>query len=138
MNAIRILRLLKPPCSAEEATMTFRRVPNIGSVDLQASRAFYVDVLGFEVAVDMGWINTFTSPENPTVKKSVVRPDDATTLQPDFTVGVTAVDATHARALAHGHAVVYPLTEEPSGVRRFFLRDPNGKIINIMRHQTGL
>ena len=117
--------------------MTVRRaVPNIGSVDLETSRAFYVDVLGFEVAMDMGWIITFASPENPTAQISVIRTDDATP-HPDFTLQVMDVDATHARALAHGHDVVYPLTDEPWGVRRFFLRDPNGKIVNIMRHQAG-
>jgi catechol 2,3-dioxygenase-like lactoylglutathione lyase family enzyme len=118
--------------------MTIRRVgPNIGSVDPDASRAFYADVLGFEVAMDMGWIVTFASPENPTAQISVVRPDPATTPQPDLTVEVTDFDATRARALAHGHPVVYPPTDGPWGVRRFFLRDPVGKIVSIMHHQTG-
>jgi catechol 2,3-dioxygenase-like lactoylglutathione lyase family enzyme len=117
--------------------MTIRRVvPNIGSAHPEASWAFYVDLLGFEVAMDMGWIITFASPENPTAQISVIRTDDAAP-HPDFTVEVMDVDATHARALAAGHAVVYPLTDEPWGVRRFFLRDPNGKIVNIMSHRTG-
>jgi catechol 2,3-dioxygenase-like lactoylglutathione lyase family enzyme len=111
-------------------------MPNIESVDPEASRGFHVDVLGFEVAMDMGWIITFASPENPTSQISVIRTDDATP-HPDFTVEVADVDATHARALGHGHDVVYPLTDEPWGVRRFFLRDPNCKIVNIMCHQTG-
>ena len=116
--------------------MSVRRVvPNIGSADLAASRAFYVDVLGFEVAMDMGWIVTFASPENPTAQISVVQADGSTGPQPDFTVEVADVDATYARALARGLAVVYPLTDEPWGVRRFFLRDPNGKIANVMSHQ---
>ena len=117
--------------------MTIRRVvPNIECDDPEASRAFYVDVLGFEVAMDMGWIVTFASPENQTAQISVVRTDGATP-HPDLTVEVADVDATHARALAHGLSVVYPLTDEPWGVRRFFLRDPNGKIVNIMSHLTG-
>jgi catechol 2,3-dioxygenase-like lactoylglutathione lyase family enzyme len=117
--------------------MTIRRVvPNIESVDPAASRVCYVDVLGFEVAMDMGWIVTFASPENRTAQISVVRPDESLP-QPDFTVEVADVDACHARAMAHGLEVVYPLTDEPWGVRRFFLRDPNGKIANVMSHQTG-
>ena len=37
--------------------MTIRRiVPLIEAADPAASRAFYVDVLGLEVAMDMGWI----------------------------------------------------------------------------------
>lgn len=116
--------------------MAIRRVvPNIESDDPEGSHAFYVDILGFEVAMDMGWIVTFASPDNPTAQISVIRPDGATP-QPDLTVEVADVDAIHARALAHGLSVVYALTDEPWGVRRFFVRDPNGKIVNIMSHQT--
>jgi catechol 2,3-dioxygenase-like lactoylglutathione lyase family enzyme len=114
--------------------MTVRRVvPNIGSADLETSRAFYVDVLGFEVAMDLGWIVTFASPENRTAQISVIHADGSTP-PPDFTVEVADVDAIYARALARGLPVVYPLTDEPWGVRRFFLRDPNGKIANVMSH----
>jgi catechol 2,3-dioxygenase-like lactoylglutathione lyase family enzyme len=117
--------------------MTIRRVvPNIWSADPEASRAFYVDVLGFEVAMDMGWIVTFASPENPTAQVSILRPDNAGAPQPDFTVEVDDVDARHARALARDVPIIYPLTDEGWGVRRFFVRDPNGKIVNIMSHQT--
>jgi len=30
---------------------------------------------------------------------------------------------------------VYPLTDEPWGVRRFFVRDPNGVVLNVMSHR---
>jgi hypothetical protein len=30
---------------------------------------------------------------------------------------------------------VYPLTDEPWGVRRFFVRDPNGMIVNVVSHK---
>ena len=114
-----------------------RVVPNIGSADPETNRAFYVDVLGFEVAMDMGWIVTSASHANPTAQISVIRPDEAGMPVPDFTVEVADVDATHARARTHGHEVIYPLTDEPWGVRRFFLRDPHGKLVNIMSYQTG-
>jgi hypothetical protein len=29
---------------------------------------------------------------------------------------------------------VHPLTDEPWGVRRFFVRDPSGKVLNILSH----
>jgi catechol 2,3-dioxygenase-like lactoylglutathione lyase family enzyme len=118
--------------------MTIRRVvPNIAAPDPEASRAFYVDVLGFEIAMDMSWIVTFASPANATAQISVIRPDEAGTPHPDFTVEVADVDATQARALARGLAILYPLTDEPWGVRRFFVRDPHGKIVNVMSHRTG-
>jgi len=46
--------------------MSIRRVvPNIKSKSLEDSRAFYVDVLGFKVGMDMGFIVTLVSPSNP-------------------------------------------------------------------------
>jgi hypothetical protein len=33
---------------------------------------------------------------------------------------------------------VYPLTNEPWGVRRFFVTDPNGIVINVMSHIGGM
>jgi hypothetical protein len=33
--------------------------------------------------------------------------------------------------------IVYALTDEPWGVRRFFVRDPNGMVINVMSHHSG-
>jgi catechol 2,3-dioxygenase-like lactoylglutathione lyase family enzyme len=118
--------------------MTIRRVvPNVESADPGASRAFYVDVLGFEVAMDLGWVVTFASPENPTAQISVVHnaTAGATGPPPDVTIEVADVDATHARALAHGLEVIYPLTDESWGVRRFFVRDPDRKLVNIMSHR---
>jgi uncharacterized glyoxalase superfamily protein PhnB len=51
------------------------------------------------------------------------------------TVQVADVDAIHAQAVRRGVPVVYPLTDEPWGVRRFFVRDPNGVVLNIMCHR---
>ena len=117
--------------------MTIRRiVPLIEAADPAASRAFYVDVLGLEVAMDMGWIVTFASPSNATAQLSVIRPSTDSAIQPDISIEVSDVDACHARAVAQGCAIVYPLTDEPWGVRRFFVREPNGKVINVLSHRA--
>jgi catechol 2,3-dioxygenase-like lactoylglutathione lyase family enzyme len=115
--------------------MSIRRVvPNIASKRLADSREFYVDLLGFEVAMDMGFIVTLVSPSNPTAQISLVRDEPASLPQPALTIEVGDVDDVHARALARGLEVVYPLTNEPWGVRRFFVADPNGTILNVMSH----
>ena len=44
------------------------------------------------------------------------------------------MDEVHARAVAAGAEIVYPLTDEDWGLRRFFVRDPNGAIINVTQH----
>jgi uncharacterized glyoxalase superfamily protein PhnB len=49
------------------------------------------------------------------------------------TIEVADVDAVHAKASARGIRIVYRLADEPWGVRRFVVADPNGVIINIMK-----
>jgi predicted enzyme related to lactoylglutathione lyase len=113
-----------------------RIVPDIKSKDLDASRQFYVDVLGLEVAMDMDFIVTLVSPNNPTAQVSLMR-DDSLAVLPQMSVEVADVDDVHSRAVSRGHNIVYPLTNEPWGVRRFFVIDPSGTIINVMCHIGG-
>ena len=118
--------------------MSARRiVPDIRSKQLDTSRQFYVDVLGLEVAMDMGSIVTLVSPINPTAQVSLMRDDESSAILPQMSVEVADVDDVHARAVSRGFKVVYPLTNEPWGVRRFFVTDPNGTIINVMCHMGG-
>jgi predicted enzyme related to lactoylglutathione lyase len=118
--------------------MSVRRiVPDIRSKQLDASRQFYVDVMGLEVAMDMGSIVTLVSPSNPTAQVTLMRDDAASAILPQMSVEVADVDDVHARAVSRGFKVVYPLTNEPWGVRRFFVTDPNGTVINVMSHMTG-
>ena len=115
--------------------MTIRRiVPDIKSERLDDSRAFYVDFLGLKVGMDLGWIVTFVSPSNPTAQISVMRDDDPSTLMPNVSIEVADVDEVHARAIERGLQIVYPLTDEPWGIRRFFVVDPNGVIVNVSNH----
>ena len=112
-----------------------RIVPDVHSDDPGASRAFYVDVVGLEVAMDLGWVVTFAAPGNPTAQISVMRHDASAQVQPDISIEVDDVDAVHAAAQRAGYEIVHPLTDELWGVRRFFVRDPNGKIVNILSHR---
>lgn len=115
--------------------MTVRRiVPDIKSRNIGASRTFYEDVLGLEVAMDMGFVVTLVSPTNPTAQITLLRDDDATEYVPQISIEVADVDDVHSRAVSQGARIVYPLTNEPWGVRRFFLVDPNGIVINVLTH----
>jgi catechol 2,3-dioxygenase-like lactoylglutathione lyase family enzyme len=112
-----------------------RVVPNLAADSMAATRDFYVDVLGFEVVMDMGWIVTVKSPSNPTAQVSFAADgirahDDA----PVITVEVADVDAVHATAVAGGCEIVRSLRDEEWGVRRFFVRDPDGRVVNVMSH----
>jgi catechol 2,3-dioxygenase-like lactoylglutathione lyase family enzyme len=112
-----------------------RAVPNISS-DLPAeTRDFFVDLLGFEVAMDMGWVVTLASPTNPSVQVTIVGNEDPAA--PGISVEVADVDAVHARAVERGLEIAYPLRDEEWGVRRFMLREPSGTTVNVLSHRPG-
>ncbi|AFU05192.1 hypothetical protein NBRGN_075_00700 [Nocardia brasiliensis NBRC 14402] len=114
--------------------MTIRRAtPDIRTDDIERSREFY-RLLGFEEAMDLGWVVTMVSPANPTAQVLLVGPD-AEQLQPNMSVEVEDVDAVHAAMTAAGADIVYPLRDEQWGVRRFFVRDPSGTIVNVVSHR---
>ncbi len=111
-----------------------RIVPDLHAADPGASRAFYADVLGLEVAMDLGWIVTFAAPGGTNAQISVMSTDAGAPLRPGVSIEVDDVDAVHESARRLGYEVVYPLTDEPWGVRRFFVRDPGGNVLNVLMH----
>lgn len=116
--------------------MSIRRVvPNIKVHQYEESRTFYTNFLGLDLAMDLGWIMTFVNPDNPTVQVSVLA-DDPSGFHPHVSVEVSDIDTLYATAVAADFDIVYPITDEPWGVRRFFVTDPNGMIINIVSHQS--
>jgi catechol 2,3-dioxygenase-like lactoylglutathione lyase family enzyme len=113
--------------------MTIRRaVPNIRTDRPAETRDFFVELLGFEVAMDMGWVMTLASPSNPSVQVTIVGGNDPSA--PGISVEVPDVDAVHAKAVERGFEIAYPLRDEDWGVRRFMLRDPSGTTVNILSH----
>jgi catechol 2,3-dioxygenase-like lactoylglutathione lyase family enzyme len=103
--------------------------------DLDASREFYVEVFGLEVAMEDPILG-LRSPSNP-MTQILVPPPGLENPQPRFGIDVgepAAVDAAHAEAVRRGLRVVYPLTDEPWGVRRFFVEDPGGTVVNVLAH----
>jgi catechol 2,3-dioxygenase-like lactoylglutathione lyase family enzyme len=116
--------------------MSIRRVvPNINSNRFDENREFYVNLLGFQVVMDLEWIMTLASPTQPIAQISVVRQDKTAPVHPNLTVEVDDVDAIYAAALERSLTIVYPLTDEDWGVRRFFVLDPNGQVVNVMSHR---
>jgi catechol 2,3-dioxygenase-like lactoylglutathione lyase family enzyme len=101
-----------------------RAVPNIRSNRPAETRDFFVRLLGFEVAMDLGWVVTVVSPTNPSAQVTIVGNDDMAA--PGISVEVPDVDAVHAKAVEQGLVIAYPLRDEEWGVRRFVLREPGG------------
>ncbi|MGV9424348.1 VOC family protein [Streptomyces sp. NPDC003656] len=115
--------------------MTVRRVvPVIHSESLQESRDFYGS-LGFEEVMNHGWILTLASPAHPAAQVSVMTEDATAPVVPDLSVEVDDVDAAYAAMREQGAEILHPLQDEPWGVRRFFVRDPNGRVVNVLSHR---
>jgi len=112
-----------------------RIVPDLHAEDPAAGRGFYADVLGLEVVMDHGWIVTYADPANPRAQLSVMREDASAPVRPDVSIEVDDVDAAYAAAVRLGHEIVHPLTDEPWGVRRFFVRTPQGVVVNVLAHR---
>jgi catechol 2,3-dioxygenase-like lactoylglutathione lyase family enzyme len=116
--------------------MTIRRaVPNIRSERPEETRDFFVELLGFEVAMDLGWVATVAAPDNPSVQVTIIGNDDMSA--PGISVEVADVDAVHARAVERGVEIAYPLRDEEWGVRRFMVREPSGTVVNVLSHRSG-
>jgi catechol 2,3-dioxygenase-like lactoylglutathione lyase family enzyme len=111
-----------------------RAVPNLRSDRPAETRDFLVDLLGFEVVMDLGWVATVASPTNPSVQVTIVGNDDPAA--PGISVEVDDVDAVHARAIERGLEIAYPLRDEDWGVRRFMLREPSGTVVNVLSHRS--
>ncbi len=113
-----------------------RAVPNLTATDPAAARAFWIDAMGFEAAMDLGWVVTFVAPGRPTAQVNVLTHDATAPVVPDVSVEVDDVDAVYEAVTARGHEIVHPLTDEPWGVRRFFVRDPGGRVVNVVQHHA--
>jgi len=109
-----------------------RRIkPNILSDRFEDSRMFYKDVIGLDSGEGLDWIIFFGTDQRE-VRLSVMKLDIKAHVHPDVSI---EVDDVYARARAAGAENVYRLTDEPWGLRRFFVRDPNGAVINVTQHE---
>lgn len=114
-----------------------RIVPNIYSDNIEKSKRFYIGFLDMELAMDMGWILTFVSKENSTAQISIFRNDEKKPFNNEaifLSIEVSDVDTLYEKARKQKIEIVYPITNESWGVRRFFIKDPNGVIINLLTH----
>ncbi|MEN0075000.1 MAG: VOC family protein [Paracraurococcus sp.] len=115
--------------------MAVRRiVANIAAEDLSAAAGFYGAVLGLDCVMDQGWIVTFAAPGAAPPQVSIAREGGNGTPVPDLSIEVDDLEAVLDRAQAAGCAIAYGPVREAWGVRRFFLRDPFGRLLNILQH----
>jgi catechol 2,3-dioxygenase-like lactoylglutathione lyase family enzyme len=111
-------------------------VANLSVPDIAEARDFYQGFLGLGVeAFNLGWVANLQSEDGRAAVQLVSR--DATS-PVDSVISVhvgDGVEAAYEEAQRRGFEIVHPLTTEPWGVRRFFVRAPDGNVINIVSHQ---
>ncbi|MBZ9726833.1 VOC family protein [Mesorhizobium sp. CO1-1-11] len=112
-----------------------RIVANIETPDVAAANRFYHDVLGLDILMDQGWIVTYGSEDMMQLQVSFMAQGGSGTPVPDLSIEVDDVDAAFEAMKGAGFAVEYGPADEPWGVRRFYVRDPLGRLVNILSHR---
>lgn len=135
--------------------MTVKRiVTNIATDNPAIASAFYTDILGLQLVMDYGWVLTFASKGEPTegtgtaplnavptntapintAQITIASEGGSGTVTPDLSIEVDNLDEIYQRAVAKNLPIEYGPITEPWGVRRFYIRDPFGKLLNILTH----
>jgi predicted enzyme related to lactoylglutathione lyase len=118
----------------EPQVQVVRVTVDLAVPDVDQAAEFYNDFLGLEPE-DMGldWITRvvvpFSGEHIQLLSQDATGPEN-----PLLTIKVDDVDEAWARAEERGYEVVHPLTTEPWGIRRFFVRAPGGAVLNIAQH----
>lgn len=111
-----------------------RIVANTDTQDMAAAKSFYQEALGLDLLMDHGWITTYGSRDHMNVQISFASQGGSDTPTPDLSIEVDDVDAALERMRRAGFPIEYGPADEPWGVRRFYVRDPFGKLVNILAH----
>lgn len=113
-----------------------RIMANTATADPDKAKAFYGDILGLDVLMDHGWLVTYGSDAKMTVQVSFATEGGSGTPVPDLSIEVDDVEIALERFQAANVPVEYGPVSEPWGVRRFFVRDPYGTLLNILQHEA--
>jgi catechol 2,3-dioxygenase-like lactoylglutathione lyase family enzyme len=112
-----------------------RIVANLAAPDPSAAQHFYGELLGLELLMDHGWIATYGSSQRMTVQVSVASEGGSGTAVPDLSIEVDDLEQALDRMKRANIPIEYGPVDEPWGVRRFYVRDPFGKLVNVLSHR---
>jgi catechol 2,3-dioxygenase-like lactoylglutathione lyase family enzyme len=112
-----------------------RITANLPVADIEAAKGFYTGFLGLETEeFNMGWVARYTSPDTG-VNIQLVTGDATASEDSVISVHTDDVEGAYEEAQRLGYEIVHPLTTEPWGVRRFFVRAPDGTVVNVVHHR---
>ena len=116
--------------------MAVRRiVANIAADQLDAARAFYGDALGMNIVMNLGWIMTFAADGSMAPQISVATEGGSGTPVPDLSIEVDDLSDVQRKMQDAGFGIEYGPVTEPWGVTRFYVRDPFGRLVNVLEHR---
>jgi catechol 2,3-dioxygenase-like lactoylglutathione lyase family enzyme len=110
-------------------------VANIEASTVARASTFYAGIFGLELLMDHGWIRTYGSNEEMSVQISIASEGGSGTAVPDLSIEVDDIEAARQKVVDANIPIEYGPKSEPWDVRRFYIRDPLGKLINFMQHQ---
>ncbi len=112
-----------------------RVLANLHVADIETAKTFYTGFLGLGTEqFNLGWVARCSSPDGAANVQLVTR--DATAPEDSvISVQTDDVDSAYEEARRLGYEIVHPLTTEPWGVRRFFVRAPDGNVVNVAQHR---
>lgn len=112
-----------------------RIIADLHVADIEEAKRLYTDYLGRSAEeFNMGWVARYTSPDTGANVQLVTR-DASAPEDPVISVLIDDVDGAYEEAQRLGYEIVHPLTTEPWGPRRFFVRAPDGNVLNIVGHR---
>ncbi len=86
--------------------------------------------------MDFGWIVTLCENDTTRPLLSIASEGGNGAPLPDISIEVDNIDEVYESAKGMGAKIALDLTVEDWGVKRFFLVDPDGHVVNILAHQT--
>jgi predicted enzyme related to lactoylglutathione lyase len=108
---------------------------NLRVADIEAAKSFYADYLGLtNEEFNMGWVARYTSADRRAIVQLVTR-DETAAEDSVISVCTDDIDAAYPEAQKLGYEIVHPMSTEAWGLRRFFVRAPDGNVINIVNHR---
>lgn len=112
-----------------------RIVANVEASNLEKADSFYKEIFDLDLLMDHGWIRTYGSSEKMTVQISFASEGGNGTAVPDLSIEVDDIEEAFERVKKANITIEYGLIREPWGVKRFYIRDPFGKLINVLEHE---
>jgi len=114
--------------------ITRRIIADLQVADLATAKDFYTEFLGLSIEeFNLGWVARYTSPETGAMVQ-LLTADATAEVRPAISIHTDDVEAALREAVERGYEIVHPLTVEEWGVHRFFVRAPDGTVVNIVGH----